>query len=195
MSNRDGSARDLEVASGGAVPRPTFDDVYSDHSAFVWRTLLRLGVPAAYVADATQEVFIVVHRRLASFEARSSVKSWVFGIAQLVAIEWIRRVRRRRTEELAGDVVDETRLDPLDGAIQRQAVERLYALLAGLSPDKRAVFVLAELEQMTVPEIAEAVAANVHTVTSRLKVARQEFDGALHRQRLRDARRSPWSHN
>jgi len=195
MSNRDGSARDLDLATGGGVPRPTFDDVYSAHSAFVWRTLLRLGVPEAHVADATQEVFIVVHRRLASFEARSSVKSWVFGIAQLVAMEWCRRIRCRRTEELTGDVVDEDRPDPLDGAIQRQAVERLYALLAGLSPDKRAVFVLAELEQMTVPEIAEAVSANVHTVTSRLKVARREFEGALHRQRLRDARRSPWSHD
>src|SRR3954470_17967759 len=59
--------------------------LYEEHFEFVWRSLRRLGVSAASLDDATQEVFVVVFRRLADFEGRSSVRTWLFGIAIHVA--------------------------------------------------------------------------------------------------------------
>jgi RNA polymerase sigma-70 factor (ECF subfamily) len=72
-----------------------------------------------------------------------------------------------------------------------EAVSLLYRLLDQLSAKHRAVFVLAELEQMSVPEIAACVDANVHTVTSRLKKARRQFEAALRRHQARNHWRQP----
>ena len=74
------------------------------------------------------------------------------------------------------------------GAARSEAVTLLHRMLDELSPEQRAVFVLVELEQMSVAEAASAVSANIHTVTSRLKVARQRFEVALRRHRAADGR-------
>jgi RNA polymerase sigma-70 factor (ECF subfamily) len=80
----------LETASAGAPPRPvgatdeprlTFAQVYETHFSFVWRSALRLGTPEANVADVVQDTFVVAYRRLPEFEARSSVRTWLFAIA------------------------------------------------------------------------------------------------------------------
>ena len=70
---------------------------------------------------------------------------------------------------------------PADEAARAQAVRALHEILATLDEDKREVFVLAELEQMTVPEIADAISVNLNTVYSRLRAARQAFDQAVTR--------------
>ena len=63
----------------------TFKEVYDEHFRFVWRSLRRLGVRESDVPDAVQDVFLVVHRRLAEFEGRSKVTTWLFGICFRVA--------------------------------------------------------------------------------------------------------------
>ena len=186
-----------DLSTGSEQPRPVavegprFEQLYQEHVDFVWRSLARLGVPERALADVAQEVFIVVHRRLPTFERRCSVKTWVFAIAHRVVIDWARRARRKPITTLEHEVVDVSRSGPYEQTEKRQAVARLYRLLETLSPEKRAVFVLAELEQMTLAEIAEAVAANPHTVASRLKAARREFEQALRRESLRSAGREP----
>src|ERR1700722_8443188 len=64
---------------------PSLESLYDTYFAFVWRSVQRLGVPASQVDDVVQEVFLVVHRKLASFEGRSSLKTWLYGIALRVA--------------------------------------------------------------------------------------------------------------
>jgi RNA polymerase sigma-70 factor (ECF subfamily) len=136
-------------------------------------------VPLAQVNDAAQEVFIVVHRRLPDFEARSSLKTWIFGIALRVASEERRSARRRPEAPLDSDLPARAVSDPHEDVARAQAVRVLYALLDELSDEKREVFVLAELEQMTAPEIAELLSINLNTVYSRLRAARRDFDAAL----------------
>lgn len=163
-----------------------FTAVYDEHFAFVWRSLRRLGVPPRALDDAAQDVFIVVHRRLAEFEGRSSVKSWLFGIARRVAHDHRRRIgRKERTEELPETVEDVRSGNPAVDAERAEALRALHEILAAMDEDKREVFVLAELEQMTVPEIAEAISANVNTVYSRLRAARQVFEAAVARRLAR----------
>jgi RNA polymerase sigma-70 factor (ECF subfamily) len=173
---------------------PRFEDVYGEHFPFVWRSVRRLGVDPSAVDDVVQETFLVVHRRIAEFEARSSMKTWLFGIV-LRVVRQHRRTLRRKPAQLGGAAAMDPEVDQVRDAVERgphervaerEAVRALHAILDELDDDKRAVFVLAELEQMTVPEIAEAVETNVNTVYSRLRAARRDFELAVVRHRARD---------
>ena len=169
-----------------------FTDVYEQHFGFVWRSVRRLGVPERYLDDAVQDVFIVVHRQLGAFEGRSTLKSWIFGIARRVAHDHRRRtLRKDRGEVLHDSVPDPAGRTPLEQASRAEATRILYEFLDSLDPDKREVFVLAEIEQMTVPEIAAAVEANLNTIYSRLRAARQAFEQAVARHRARERRTVP----
>ncbi len=173
-----------------APARLDFEALYEAHFHYVWRSLRRLGVPAGLLEDATQDTFLVVHRRLDDFEGRSSVRTWLFAIAILVARSHRRRLARKgRTEPLVGEVPS-----PLAGPVElvekRRAAEFLDEFLATLDDDRRAVFVLAELEQMTAPEIQDALGVKLNTVYSRLRSARQAFEAAVARHQARERSRT-----
>ncbi|MFO0762546.1 MAG: sigma-70 family RNA polymerase sigma factor [Byssovorax sp.] len=170
-----------------------FEAIYEDHFDFVWRNLRRLGVQEAQLDDAAQEVFLVVHRRLAEFEGRSSLKTWLFGILVRVAGDCRRAVRRKSPHARspggavdADSVADEAAESAHDRTARSEAVRLLHRLLDELDDDKRAVFVLAELEQMSAPEIAESLGQNLNTIYARLRAARREFEQAALRERARD---------
>lgn len=166
-----------------------FTELYEAYFDFVWRSVRRLGVADALLDDAVQDVFVVVHRRLADFEGRSAVKSWIFGIARRVASDYRRRASRKDRGKVSADgLADSRTLDPAQRVQRSEAVELLYQMLEGLDEVKREVFVLAELEEMTVPEIAEAIETNVNTVYSRLRAARQAFERQVARHLARERR-------
>jgi len=175
-----------------AEPPADLARVYQEHFDFVWRSARRLGVPDSAVDDVVQEVFIVVHRQLASFEGRSSMKTWLFGILRNLVLRHRRSwARRGREEALEESEVDAGEAGADEKLAESQARRVLHALLAGLDDDKRAVFVLADLEQMSAPEIAEATGLKLNTVYSRLRLARAEMERALERHRARERGGSP----
>ena len=164
-----------------------FEDVYRAEFSFVWRSAKRLGLVDAALDDAVQEVFVVVHRRLAEFEGRSSLRTWLFGITLRVVRDHRRSARRRDPgPPVDPDSLRATDNGPAECAEKAEAVRVLHALLDELDDERREVFVMAELEQMAMPEIAEALRINVNTAYARLRVARQEFEQALARHRARD---------
>jgi RNA polymerase sigma-70 factor (ECF subfamily) len=163
---------------------PTWEELYEQHFDFVWRSLRRLGVAPSLLDDAAQEVFIVAFRRSGEFEGRSTLKTWLFGIAWNVA-RHAARSSVRREEPLPEHVVSPAASQE-ERASRAEAVRTLYDVLDGLDAEKRAVFVMAELEEMTAPEIAEITAVPLNTVYSRLRAARADFDVALKRRRARD---------
>lgn len=166
-----------------AVSAPTLAAVYADHAAFVWRSLRGLGVPSSAVEDAVQEVFVVVHRRLAEFRGQSAMTTWLFGIALHVA-QHHRRSAARRDRLVATAAADLPRApaaDPFDAAARGEAARTLDRLLDALDEDQRAVFVMAEIHEMTATEIAAALGANPNTVRSRLRTARAAFEAAAAR--------------
>jgi RNA polymerase sigma-70 factor (ECF subfamily) len=103
--------------------------VFRDYAPFAWRFLRRLGVPAADVDDACQEVFVTVHRKLPEFQGRSSMRTWVFGICVRVAAAHRRRLRRRR--EVAATEAPEPAIDAGQEheAHVREAIARLDRIL------------------------------------------------------------------
>lgn len=154
----------------------TFEDVYDQHFEFVWRTLRRLGVPHADLADVAQEVFLVVHRRLGDFEERSKVTTWLFRIAANAARDRRRRAHVRR-EVLGEEVLDapDPSDDPsaaLERADDRALLERALSLL---DHEQREVIVAFELEAMTGQAIASALGIPLGTVYSRLRIGRERF--------------------
>jgi RNA polymerase sigma-70 factor (ECF subfamily) len=182
--------------SGTADPRtealtPGFEAIYRKHHDFVWRSVRRLGVSDAEVDDLVQEVFVVVHRRLADFEGRSAITTWLFGIAYRVIRDHRRSAaaRRRREQEVeAGRPPTE----PDKKVSRAQAVGLLDELLDGLEEDQRSVFVMAEIANMTAPEIAELTETKLNTVYSRLRLARRAFEAGVARWREQHGERLPW---
>lgn len=178
------------------VALPCFAEIYEQGFPFVWRSLRSMGVPEQALRDAAQDVFLVVHRRLDTFNGTSAIKTWLFGITLRVARDH-RRAARRKAAHSAPPPPFASERDPLDAAVAHQPspVEQLEAaeasrvllrLLDELDEDRRAVFVLTELEQMSAPQIAEALGLNVNTVYGRLRAARQEFNAALERHQARE---------
>jgi RNA polymerase sigma-70 factor, ECF subfamily len=166
----------------------TFREVYDEHFRFVWRSLRRLGVRESDVADAVQDVFLVVHRRLADFEGRSKVTTWLYGICYRVAKDRRRLAHARREasdDESVSDRPDE-RADVAAEAERRQGLQMLEAILDEMPLEQRAVFTLFELEALGGDEIAEALDVPLGTVYSRLRIARDQFRRTLTRLQARE---------
>jgi RNA polymerase sigma-70 factor (ECF subfamily) len=167
---------------------PAIDAIYDAHFRYVWRCLRSLGVPDAALDDALQDVFMVVQRKLSSFEGRSELATWLYGIALRVA----RRYRARARAEMAPRS-DVEAVDPITGESALEHSERLALArraLDGLDDEKREVFVLSQVEQMSAPEIAAITGVAVNTVYSRLRAARAAFDAEVRRLRARTKRSS-----
>lgn len=164
-----------------------FAEVYDRAFPWVWRAARRLGVPSAALDDVVQDVFLVVHRKLETFEGRSSLRSWVFGIT-LRVVRDRRRTAKRKPEHAMDDdaALADPSSDPQRDALRREALHTLLKVLDSLSEEQREVFVLAELEELTAPEIADALAVNLNTVYSRLRAARKSFEAEAARVRARE---------
>ncbi|MFZ5892648.1 MAG: RNA polymerase sigma factor [Myxococcota bacterium] len=172
---------------------PELAEIYEAHFDFVWRSLRRLGVPEAQLEDAVHDVFLVAHRRLAEFEGKSSLKTWLFAIAMRVAQNLRRSLARRSGEFSEDDVASDAEAAPDAQAERSRAVELGVRVLNELDADKRVVFILAELEQLPASEIADALGIPLFTVYSRLRAARRAFDAGIARERARGTWRSKWT--
>lgn len=163
--------------------------VYREHVDFVWRVTRRLGVPDAAVDDVVHDVFLIVQRRLDDYDARFSMRSWLVGITRRVCKDYFRsRDRARaRLRLVPGRPTEPT---PEDAAARTEAADFVRSFLDRLDVDQRMVFMLADVEGMTVPEIARALRAKVPTVYSRLRLARQKFERELTRLRAQQRRGS-----
>jgi RNA polymerase sigma-70 factor, ECF subfamily len=182
-ASTDGAAAPIR-APGVDLGSPGLAAVYEEHFDLVWRTLRRYGVLEASIDDAVQDVFIIVHARLAQFEGRSSLRTWLFGIARRVA-----RDHRPSTRTVAEGAAafrlealpDVTSKSPLATLEEVEGARLLERLLAGLAPKKREAFILVDLEEMTALEAGQALGVNVNTISARVRAAREELKEALAR--------------
>lgn len=173
-----------------ARPLPTFRAVYDEYFPFVWRMLWRLGVWPGSVADAAQDVFVVVDRRLADLHGPELAQSFIYGIVVRVAGDY-RRVQRRKGLAGAADaeqLPDSAAANAHEQVERKEAIALLDRLLDELEHERREVLVLVELEELSVPQVAELLGANTNTIYTRLRRARQDFEQALGRHRARERR-------
>jgi len=174
-----------------------FEEVYQEHFAFVWRLARRQGVPLEHVDDVCQEVFIVVHRRLSEFEERAKVRTWIYQIVANVVRNQRRSVQRKSVHARSqGNVVDPDELDshtvsPETTTGRKEAAQAAREILMSMNESQRMAFVLVELEGMSLKEAAEATDESFHTIRSRLRSARAEFQ--RHARRFRNV--AEWGPN
>ena len=167
------------------LPTDTLAQIYEDHFDFVWRNARRLGVPEASADDVTQDVFLVVQRRLADFDGRASIRAWIFGILVRVVRDHRRSFRRKGARNVslehqsnsdAGTVAHGS--SPNELVEHAERVRLFEKLLAELDEDKRTLLILSELEQWTLREIAELFGSNTNTIHSRVRAAKRAFEQA-----------------
>ncbi|WP_437675783.1 RNA polymerase sigma factor [Sorangium sp. So ce131] len=159
----------------------TLRQIFEENATYVWRVLRRLGVREADVDDVCQEVFLVVHRKIGTFDGSSSMRTWLYGICLRLASEYRRRPHRRR-EEVAESVPEQVVAASQDESLDRsRALARLDAALDQLDDEKRAVFVLYEIEQLPMAEIAQAAGCPLQTAYSRLRAARMQVEAEMRR--------------
>ena len=186
------SMTSVAPADGAVAPSLVFADVYRDHFAFVWRSARALGVASGALDDVAQEIFVIAHLRLREFAGRSTLRTWLSGIVLNVVRHHRRSVARKSPHELSREApVDPETLHahargPHEAAEIAEGTRLLQSILDELDDEKREVLVLAELEELPVPEIAEALGLKLNTAYSRLRLARQDFDQALARRRAQD---------
>lgn len=180
-------ARDME-AGGPPATDERITRLFQEHFDMVWRTIRRLGVSPDAIDDAAQEVFIVASRRLGEIEP-SKEKSFLYGTTIRVA-STARRAhgRRLRVAEEAPALTDSPRPDEL--LDQKRARAMLDDIVAALPDDLRTVFVLFELEGLTMQEIAGCLEVPGGTVASRLRRAREIFEAAVTRIEVASKRRT-----
>jgi RNA polymerase sigma-70 factor (ECF subfamily) len=154
-----------------------FQAIYRENHAAIWRFLLHLGVRKSDVPDLTHSVFLIAYRKLSEFEHRSSLRTWLCGIALNVGRDYLKSAAVRLEVPEADLARDESATTGDSAELLRQRRQLVVAerLLATLPAEQREVFVLHELEQMTGPEIADLTGAPINTVRSRLRRARESF--------------------
>lgn len=155
-------------------PGPAFRRAFDEHARFVWRALLGLGIAEADAPDASQQVFVVLHDRLRDLAPGASLRTFVYGICLRVASDFRRRAYRRR-EQLVPDPPERaSAISPEGRAADREALAALEAALDRLPLAQREVFVLYEIEELPMDEIARAMGCPLQTAYSRLRMAREE---------------------
>lgn len=167
----------LEQAARTA-PQPgapaAFAQLYHENFDFIFRTLRHLGVPAAALPDAVQEVWLAVHRRLSSFEGRSSLRTWLFSIALNTARNQQRSQRRRAADALPDELVD-----PGAGPERlhegREALALVQEFLDTLDETRRVLFISQLIEELSAAECGELLNIDANTVYHRVRDLRRGF--------------------
>jgi RNA polymerase sigma-70 factor (ECF subfamily) len=180
-------------SKGAAGPREAsgragFAEVFDAHFDYVWHSLRRLGVREGDLEDLTHDVFLAVHRKLDGFDARRPLRPWLFGFAFRRASDY-RRLARNRFEVLVGasgaSDPEDGSPDPLERVIAREGLRLARAALETLELGRRAVFILHDLDEVPMPEIARELEIPLNTAYSRLRLARSELAATVRRLRKR----------
>ena len=179
--------------SSATLPR-TLAEIYQEYAPSVFRNLRRLGVVESQIEDAVQDVFLIAHRRLPEFEGRSTLKTWILGIALRVAKDYRRSETRftKRLGHLATLISSDAALQssPSDAVEHKEASQLLHHLLSSLPDESREMLVLVELEGLSVREACDALAIRLRTGQRRLRAGVEAISAALSRTLAEERRQS-----
>jgi RNA polymerase sigma-70 factor (ECF subfamily) len=166
--------------------RVSFSSLVRENVDFVWRTLRRYGVTEADVDDATQQVFLVANDKIDNIRAGSE-RAFLLAVAARVASHARRSSQRRLAAEQRLSEHQQTEgppvspIDPEHLTLRLQARELLDRVLDDMPDNMRSVFVLFELEELKIAEVAELLALPRGTVATRLRKARELFQKGARR--------------
>lgn len=161
-------------------PPPDFRQVYRQECPFVWRVVRRLGVRDTEVEDLVHDVFAAAYRSWPNLDGGRPIRPWLYGVCYRVVLDHQRKHSTTREQPFGrgGDAVALGQRGPAEAAERRQGLTLAQRLIDELELDRRAVFVLHELEELQMPQIAESLGIPLNTAYSRLRLARRDFEQA-----------------
>jgi RNA polymerase sigma-70 factor (ECF subfamily) len=163
-----------------AVPLPSFKDIYKTYFDFVWSSAGHLGAASEAIDDVVQDVFLVIHGKLHTLQRPEALRSWIYGIVRRTVSDHrrARKVRAAAGAMLISEPKPRQRT-PLDFTEMNSELDMLKRILSKLDEQKREVFVMVEVLEMTAPEVAQSLEIPLNTAYSRLRQAREAFEVAL----------------
>jgi RNA polymerase sigma-70 factor, ECF subfamily len=191
-----GPAAGIDQTAAEAGSRLDLVGIYTSHKDFVWLTLQRMGIRPCDLEDVFQDVFVIAHRRLHTYNPDAKLSAWLYGIC-LRSVAAHRRRAFRRRERVDGVDAHVARSEnetehwhaqieaPDERVRQLERQATLNDLLDTLDPDHRLVVVMFEVEDHDCAYIAELIGVPVGTVHSRLHTARRKLAQAAARLRHR----------
>jgi RNA polymerase sigma-70 factor (ECF subfamily) len=161
-----------------AVPDPerAFTDMYRREFPYVWKTLWRLGARSADREDLAHDVFATAYRHWDRYDPARPVRPWLFGIAYRVVLDFKRKRSNRGAEALDALNLPDGARNAEDRLGDQQGLRLAAEALGALELDRRAVFIMHEIDERPIPEVAEALGIPINTAYSRLRLARRDFN-------------------
>ena len=182
MDSKPPKQAPIVAEASAETPRAPLDfrTLFELEGAYVFRSLRRLSVPSADLEDLAHEVFLAVHGQLNHYDPSRPLRPWLFAFAFRIAANYRRKMRGETDLSEAEEIRDEA--EGADVLIDQERKRRLVLqALEGIKLDRRAVFVLHELDGVTCAQIASTLTIPVGTVYSRLRLAREDFSAAVRR--------------
>ena len=184
MTVRTSSPQVIDVSVAVVVSErasPDFTAIFDTHFDYIWHTLRRLGVRSADLEDVTHEVFLAVHRHLSELDLDRPVRPWLFVFALRGASDYRHLARHRLDFTVDSDQMRDPGPLPDELAIARERLDRVAVALDSLDLDRRAIFVLHEIDGIPTPDAARILGIPMNTAYSRLRLAREDFASAVTR--------------
>ncbi len=182
-------SRPLPAPASAPTARPDFREVYREQIGYVWSLLLRLGAPRADVKDLAQDVFATAFRQWSSYDFTRPVRPWLYSFV-FRTLQDSRRKLSRKLELVVPELpeLDAPGQDAVEHLQRREGLSVAQQLILGLELERRAVFVMVELEELSMPQVAEALGIPLNTAYTRLRLARRDFEAALKRLQAKEGR-------
>lgn len=170
----------LQMAPSTHVLDERFRVIFEEQFAYVWSSLRRLGADHRDLDDLTHDVFVEIYRSIGNYDPDRPIRPWLFAFAYRIA-STRRRSARQRREVLATEENDPTSAEPNaeEALMSQEARAIVNEALEKIPIARRAVFVLYELDDCPMQEIATSLQIPLHTAYSRLRAAREEFTAAV----------------
>ncbi len=165
-------------------PTPAFRTLFESEYGYVRGAVTRMGIRPADVPDVVHDVFVIVHRKLGELDTARPVRPWLFGIAFRVAVGVKRKMGYRSEQPDGGEsavFAPSQAPSPEDAMSDNQRREMLAGAMDLLDDEKRAVFVLHDLDGNSMPIVAESLDIPLNTAYSRLRLAREVLRARLTR--------------
>lgn len=170
-----------------AKSTPDFAQLFREHVSWLWRVVRRLGVRDGDVGDVVHDLFLDVHRSLATYDSSRPLRPWLYGFALRAASDYRRQAYIRRETPTAEPPEHGDLHSPEQALRATERRELVLQLLERMVDAQRTILVLVDLEDLPVTEVAQLLAVPLNTAYSRLRVARESFAAlALQAQRKGD---------
>lgn len=169
------------VATSGDL-RQLFERIFDAEYDYVYCSLRRLGVQERDLEDVAHDVFVTVYANLGRYDAARPLRPWLFAFAFRLASDYRRLARHRTTLGVETEAVTAPGRSAEDAAMDREAAGIVERALEAMPIEQRAVFVMYEIDETPMKEIAETLEIPVNTAYSRLRLARAAFAEAARRE-------------